>query len=62
MTPAMNGEQAHVQIAAHWEPAPTLWGKLQQAFYPNVLKNVFTQELNALAKVVAKARHSGARS
>lgn len=60
VTPAMNGDQAHVQIAAHWEPAPTLWGRFQQIFYPTVLKNIFTQELNALARYVGNTRRSDA--
>lgn len=50
VTPVMGGEHAHVQVAAHWEPARTLWGRFQQIFYPTILKNVFTQELNALAR------------
>ncbi|GCE09607.1 SRPBCC family protein [Dictyobacter aurantiacus] len=58
VTPAMGGEQAHVQIAAHWEPAHTLWARFQQALYPAILKNVFTQELNALARYAARAHRS----
>ncbi|GLV53784.1 polyketide cyclase [Dictyobacter sp. S3.2.2.5] len=60
VTPAMGGEQTHVQLTAHWEPAPTLWGRLQQALYPAILKNVFTQELNALARYAARAQRPDA--
>ncbi|GER90216.1 polyketide cyclase [Dictyobacter vulcani] len=56
VTPANNGLQAHVQIAAHWEPARTLLGKLEQAFYPSLLRQMFTYELETLAKVVGKKK------
>ncbi|GCF11130.1 SRPBCC family protein [Dictyobacter arantiisoli] len=52
VTPANNGQQAHVQIAAHWEPAYTPWGALEQAFYPTLLQHIFTQQLDLLAKFV----------
>lgn len=54
VTPANNGLHTHVQIAAHWEPARTLSGKLEQAFYPSLLRQLFTYELDTLAKFVAR--------
>ncbi|GCE30905.1 polyketide cyclase [Dictyobacter alpinus] len=56
VTPANNGLHAHVQIAAHWEPAHTLAGKLEQAFYPSILRKMFTYELDALAKLAARKK------
>jgi hypothetical protein len=58
VTPVSNGQQTHVQIAAHWEPAHTLWGAFEQAFYPYRMRRMFAQELNSLAKFVGKQRHT----
>lgn len=58
VTPTQNGQQAHVQIATHWEPASTLRGKLEQAFYPYILQRLFTKELDILAKFMGKQSRS----
>jgi hypothetical protein len=61
VTPVNNGKQTHVQIAARWEPAHTLRGKLEQALYPYGMHRMFVQELNLLAKFVGKQRRSNAQ-
>jgi hypothetical protein len=61
VTPVNNGQQSHVQIAARWEPAHTLWGKLEQAFYPYSMRHMFAQELNLLALFVGKQRRASSQ-
>lgn len=60
VTPVSNGKQTHVQIAARWEPAQTLRGKLEQAFYPYVMRRMFVLELDLLAKFVGTQRRARA--
>lgn len=61
VTPANNGQQTHVQIAARWEPAQTIQGKLEQAFYPYSMRRMFAQELDLLAKFVGKQKRASSQ-
>ena len=61
VTPVNNGQQTHVQIAARWEPAHTLWESFEQALYPYRMRRMFAQELNLLAKFVGKQRRASSR-
>lgn len=58
VTPVNNGHQTHIQIAARWEPAHSLIGKLEQALYPYVMRRMFAQELDLLAKFVGKQKRA----
>jgi hypothetical protein len=52
VTPINDGQQARVQIASEWKPSRNIFAALEQAFYPIIMRRMYSKELSLIAAFV----------